>query len=301
MERLNTDRMEEFKNRALKLYNDSIALIDEEDPAYCAAELAPRELLMRKMRLVTCIKLLSEFGFAKGLENLDFPDIEKMYMLNEIGKRGYYLLETVEWSDYLSSCTEIYSDLGEQYLKCALKNTDWEIYYITEIDEYNQLPEEVILKIQDLIEQHWDAENIYCGENIQNEYLTSLGISASGYEEFYPLYNLLLLNKKIERAYKLCKTNKHCKKWREYKTLNRISSFCLLDRYFPFISCKDLKSSEGVCVSYLMGEIFGDRVEEVGMYQLNYEVVLLLLIADMLAENILKRYQKEVEEQGSKK
>ena len=35
------------------------------------------------------------------------------------------------------------------------------------------------------------------------------------------------------------------------------------------------------------------RVEECGLYQLNYEAVLYLLLADMAASDFLEKYQRE--------
>lgn len=295
MAKLDANNIRIFKSLADNLYSDAYMLSDEYDCAYCAAEMDPTELMIRKYRIASCVKALSELPLDIYLSDLYLPDIDKMFLSYD-GNRDYYAFESSEWLCYLENTLNEFIEFGELYLDRCLSNTNWQVYFVSEVDEYVHFSKELILHIKDSIEAHWRSTDDTQIEETTKSYLTSVGLTNQGYEDLYAAYNLILVNEKISKVIKICKKQKEYKEWNEYKELSSVSRFYLIDRYFPMFSSKDICESEGVCINYMVGEVYSDRAEECGMYQLNYEAVLYLILADLYAELFLKRFEIEVGE-----
>ena len=293
MEKLNIESLKPLKRKVESFYEDSYILTDDYECAYCASELDPVELLLRKYRMAACINLLQEFPRKVHLGEIYLPDIEKMFF-NYDRDDGYYRYESDGWISYLEKTISEYIEFGELYLERCLKNTGWKLYFISEMDEYIGFSKTQIEHMRESIEAHWKAANDDQISKRTTEYLKSAGLSNEGYDDFYPIYNLVLINEKISKVFSICKNSKGHKEWEEYQELLSVSRFYLLDRYFPFFCSKDINESEGVCINYMIGEIYSDRAEESGLYQLNYEAVLLLMLADMYADLFLERYESKV-------
>lgn len=292
MERLSKDRREELRNKIKRLYMEASDYQDENECAYCVSELEWQELVVIKYRIASCIKLLQEYGLAEPLKELEIPDIGSMFLsYTYTGKSGIF--EKEDWFDFLSIYINSLVGFAEEYMEKLLENTEWKIFYISELKEYESLPRDVLEKLNGAIEMHWEALNESYSEDQISEHLSSMGFKPCGYYDFYPTYNLVLLNNNIKRMIEICEKDKEYKTWDEYKEFEKLKTFYLLDRFFPEVSNRDMNDPSWCCISYLFGEVMTHRVEECGLYQLNYEAVLYLLLADMAASVFLEKYQRE--------
>ena len=290
MERLSRENRKDFMERAINLYESADAVLSKRGFLSSSVyEMELREVLMRKYRMISCIKLLSAYGMEEN-----FSDMELISFFD-----AYNSINCME-DDYIDTFFEfIYNtcvDLNTDFLIRCLEKTDWELNIVETLEEYEGLSVNVIKRISGIISLHWELikrsyepENAEC---IDSEYLRSLGCEPDGYYvDMYTDGNLVLVNKNVKEMLDICNNNKEYREWDEYKELEKIKCFRLFDRYYPDISLTDLEHNNWNCISYLMGRI-AESEEEVSMVWLNYESVIFLVLADMVAKDFLERYHK---------
>lgn len=294
MARLNIEERKKLYSLAWNAYTNSMSIMDINDMcAYCMEEVVPGEILMRKYRIVYCINILNKFGLGENLTQLHLPNIDNIFWVYNKPENIKY-----DWYDYLDNQIDDLIELGKMYLSYCLRDTNWQINYMCTLEDYEILNKEEIQECTDSINFHWEALNIHCDEEQMSEYLTSLGCEPLGMDDFYPAYNLILRNERIKEAMSIWKSEKKYQEYEEYKEFQKVRHFILLDRYFIGVCNKDMENEDWVCISYIFGTIVHDKVEETGLYQLNYEAVIFLILADMIAADFLERYHEELSKES---
>ena len=211
MERLNRSERNKIFNLMKTREDELEALLESRklDIAYCATEVKEYELLMRKYRMMYCYLLLRSWNLIDSAENfplIDTKDIFYNYHRGKIGNEGYtqeYAYEMTEWA---RECAEI-------YFSYCLKNTDWKIHYIHDIQDYEQFDDDTLKSMQNIIETHWfymiNANECYEEEyyGIESKYLEDLGFEPNDNTELIPYVNLVLTNHKLKEMLKICNLN----------------------------------------------------------------------------------------------
>lgn len=273
---------------------DNQYFMADRECAYYSGDMDAREVLMRKYRMITCIIIMKNFGYVDVIEELKLLNAEELFTY------CYSLDEDAEydecWQEQLVAYLSELVDFGTQYLSGSLRETGWNVHYITDLNEYENLSPEVIEKCRDAINMHWSALNEYYGEKLESKYLSALGCAPDSCYTFFADCNVILTNDNIRKMVKICEIEQQYREWPEYNEMKKVKQFILFDRYFPDVSNINLDDKDWVCVSYLLGEVETDKLEEVGFYQLTYEAVFNLLVADQIAYDFLKRYYKEQED-----
>lgn len=268
-------------------------MMDEGLCAYASSQMSPKEILMRKYRIIKCIKCLGRMGRIDLVKDIRLPEIGDTILYMEFPSDELEYDDV--WQTSLMEVQATLNEFGEQYLTQCLQDTGWKVTYIAALESYEDLGEAVIKKCRDSIDFHWNALNELTDDECHSEYLTALGCRAAGYYSFYPDCNVVLTNENIRQMLLVCGKNPCLQKWEEYKEFRKFWDFSLFDRFFPDISNPDFGDSEWVCLNYMLGEITHERIEETGFYQLNYETVICLMLADMVAEEFMERYHAEKE------
>ena len=291
MERLLKSERVSIMSRMLEGIGQNQTMMDDGLCAYSSEQLTPKEILMRKYRIINCIKCLGRMGRIDIVKDLKLPELRDVFDYMDIPLEE--LVYDDAWQCSLMKILAVLNEFGEQYLLQCLKDTGWKVSYIVSLEFYDDFESDIVVKCKDSIEFHWKAINEINDEEYESEFLTSLGFEANGYYDFYPDCNVILTNEKIRSMLNICRKESNCCNWEEYKEFRKFLSFSLFDRYYPDVSNSDFRDSDWVCINYLLGEIAHDRVEETGFYQLNYETVICLMIADMVAEDFMARYHTE--------
>jgi len=299
MERLSPEKRNELLDKAIELYMDSAKVSDITDVAEYRAEMTVAEVLMRKYRVIRCIKLLQEYGLADRFEGLEFVDMLKPDYLAPLSRICNEESEDYAelYEEVINDCVEPLESFNEKFMGCCLKDTSWSVKFFTCMDDYEYADKELLEHMRGVVEFHWYAMEYHQmvpeDENnlpIRYERLDSLGFKPDGDECYYPTYNMVLQNSNISRMLRICKENKKYKEWEEYMELCKIRDFVLLDRSFIGLYERDMRKEDFIAIYYLCGEICVEKQEEVGTYLLCYEAVLYLLLADMLAVDFLEKY-----------
>lgn len=295
MGRLNKIKRNEIMSLLEQRYEQILSVLSSDDMcAKCSLTLTPYEIMMRKYRLAFCIKLLYSFGLVEKSIFQSLPDTEKLFFSYEKDEDTVFFNGWIEYPEDLIYELNI---LGEQYLSCCLENTSWKIEYIQNIPDYEQIDEAMLNEMKDVVNFHWgsmrSANEQFEAEvyQVESKVLEEKGFYAEDNIECIPECNIVLTNKKIETVLKLASIDNRLKRWKEYKELSRYRKFILFDRYYAVFDSLDISSDDWKYINYFLGEIFFAGREETGFYQLNYEAVLYLVLADKVAEDFLIRYE----------
>lgn len=299
MKKLNPEKRRQLSDKAWKLYSEISMLLISRPSAQDVYELTPYEMLLRKYRMIRCVKLLLEFDLCEGLSEIALPDLDKVF-------EDYHQMHANRTEEGEYEIDEIYDyrkqldDFGEDYLAYCLKDTGWCIHYIGDIEEYEELPPDVIQGCMDAVNYHWNALGGYEPEYLPSEYLTSLGCEPydNGYV-FSPDCNLILTNTTIKQMLRICEKHKEYKTWQEYREMDALRSFALFDRSFSDVTNYDLSERDWCCINYLLGRVSLERDEDVSMYLLNYEAVIFLMLADMVANEFMEKYHALPEKESA--
>lgn len=256
-----------------------------------ASGMHPKEIMHRKFRIAYCLKELCKFNLLENISNYPFLDVEDLFYKYPYDDDLY---EDISFL-FNEEIIEQYAEFGEYYLRICLDKSNWKIHYIFNISDYETLSEEIINSMKDIISVHWygmisaNKESDYeDGEfEIESDYLKSLGIEPEEYYEFFPVCNVVITNSVIEEVIKICKNDTNYCKWEEYKEFERYREFLIFDRYFPDLCVKDITGEDWKYMNYYLGEIIMSEKEETGMYQLNYEAVIIMILADLAAEEFM--------------
>lgn len=235
--------------------------------------------------------MLNKFGIKKSFLELELPFCDDVFIYyNENAILSGY------WYDYVSNYVCELEEFGEIYLSYCLEDTSWSIEYIHTLEDYEKMSSEEIQKCKEAIDFHWAALNNSCGRELTSDYLSEQGIVPLEFDGSYIDGILILRNEKIRKAMHIWKTEEKYQKSKEYIEFQKVSDIILLDRYFPYMSNVDMKDTDWVCISYVIGEIYDGVVEDVGLHQLNYEAVIFLILADMIAVDFLDHYEEIAKE-----
>ena len=294
MGRLNHKERQELWNKLSVLFSDIMQIQMSSPSAQCEYELTPMEILLRNYRMIRCICLLSEFVLCKEFRNLSLPNLEGIY-IRYVEKEIDNDVEQGSETDFYYDYRIMLEEFGEYYLASCLHETEWKICYITELGEYEGLDPDIIKGCKMAVDFHWNALNECAGEDLKSDYLSSLGSEPyeSGYI-YYPEANLILTNDRIKQMLRICSANPKYQLWEEYSEMNNLRQFVLLDRMFADVSYTDLSEKDWSCISYPLGRVSLERDEDVGLFLLNYEAVIFLMLADMVALEFMEKYNAQI-------
>lgn len=289
MERLSLRECSKVITMMLKSMEENQSLMDSGLCAYTSNLMTPREVLMRKYRI---IKVISEMTQVLGpglFEGLCLPEVSEVFCYAELEEDD--LEYDDEWQCCLLNCLAELGSFGESYLAQCLQDTNWGVSYIGALEFYEELSEAVIKKCTESINFHWKALEDYTDGECTSDYLSSLGCVPESYYSFWPDCNVVMTNENIRQMIYLFEKDPATHQWPEYREFERLKNFSLFDRYYPSVSNPDFRDSDWECLNYMLGEVVHERVEETGFYQLNYEVVICLVMIDMIASMVLEKYR----------
>ena len=298
MARLTKEKREQLENLILPLAESGFKT---SDAAISVDTMKRTEFLMRKYRFATCVKILQHFGIELEFDSKKrrLPDTWEIFL--EIPADN----PDTEYC-VCDARTEEASDLSRlawSYLNTVLRGTDWVINYCEVLDDYLELPEEFTERAKDMIKMH--AGLIFYQDFIRQHEFSKKDLEVCAkfciepsYEEFYCDIaldgNLILRNKKIERMLDLCSQDEKYRETPLYVEFKKLSSFILLDRRFEEFSMScNLDKEHWCCINFVLADVIHDYEENVGLHQLNYETVILLLLADMIADEFLENHASD--------
>ncbi len=265
-------------------------------------ETEPKELRYQKYRLVSVLLYLGQYGLGGEMRKEQLPDVENLYdKWRRIYRGDDDYIE--DWEELMMTCLGELNCISELFLNEVLKETAWEIYVITEFEEYGILPGDVVERCADSISVHWQALNERDYKTYTSAFLSGHGCRAESYLEIYAYGNVFLVNRRIAEALKTGEDNPGYRACPEYQEIIQGLSRQPFDNWFMDVSCTGLGDNrEWLCKNFLLGECM-DSQESVDFYQMNYEAVADLLLADMAAAQFIERFQKGAfpEERGTKK
>lgn len=297
MKKLNCERRKQLSNRVQEIYLEISEILISWPSAQAVYELTSFEIMLRKYRLIRCVQLLLEFNLCEDFLNIALPNFDNVF--KDYYQMHFYQTEEGEYEiDNIYDYRDQLNNFGELYLAYCLKNTTWCIHYIGEIEEYEGLEADIIQSCMCAVNFHLSALCDY-DEDLQSEYLSSLGCEPyhSGYI-YSPECNLILTNTTIKQMLWICENYKEYQTWEEYQEMEAICRFSLFDRIFSTVTIPDLSEQNWCCISYPLGRVSLERDEDVSMYLLNYEAVIFLVLADMVANEFMEKYYVQLDEES---
>lgn len=300
MAKLNKAERDELYTNISKRYDEVQHILNLKGMCSKYADaMMPQEIMFRKFRIAYCLKELEKFGLMERMYNFNFLDIEDLFYTYQCND-DLYEDEEEEYPYFIQEIIEVFNEFGDYYLRNLLAQTNWNIDYVIHITDYEKFPKEIIESMKDLIEVHWycmeKANEIYFSDEmieVESDYLQSLGLKPEDYYELYPTVNVVATNNIVQQVIDICNKNQVYQEWDEFKEFSRYRNFILFDRYFPDLCTADISDNNWNYLNYYLGEIYMSDKEETGFYQLNYEAVVYMILADMAAEQFMNRYNKQ--------
>lgn len=265
-------------------------------------ELNTKEILIRRYRILSCIKLLQIFGIY-SLAEIEIPDIHEAFGIIPFSETEN------EYEDFDKHMEQdIYlCQTGKAFLSVILKDTNWKILYMEDLSDYMKLEKTILNKIQKAISIHLGlilSCKCIIDTHLQvEEFARQTGIEADREmfnHEFFPTMNVILLNEPIEKMLQICQKEEKCREWEEYKEFIEILPLYLFDAFFADYSiCSEITLDEKndnktwEYFNYMLGEGISNSIEIARFSNLCYESVIRLLLADVIAEEFFNHYEDE--------
>lgn len=265
-------------------------------------DISTKEILLRRYRILSCIKLLHIYGMSKVTE-ISIPDISDAFGIIPFSEMED---EYADFEEHMIQDSQL-GDMGREFLTAVLQDTGWKVLYLEEIESYEELDPELLEKIKKSVSIHL---GLICGysrsvdtHNAAEAFTKKTGIAADSETLLYyfvPEMNVVLLNEQKEEMLRICQNNEKCKEWEEYKELTEITPIYLFDAFFEQYSAHTALSLEQTeeketwqYFNYMLGEGIYLQTETVGFSNLCYESVIHLHMADTIAKEFLIRYRAE--------
>ena len=268
-------------------------------PVTMPFDVRAEDFLMIKYRLLTCIKILQQFGrheeFDRSLTILPDVEITCIRSLNayeDISDKFFDAKELMNRFAYHSY----------QFLCAALKETDWKIFECIHICDYEDLPDRVLEKLRETIEEHWglmirsNEEYYGCPVYVtDSEVMEKKGFSPKDYNHQYvdvvPAENLIMTNERIEKMLHICRTEEAYRNSAEYAEIQKYSHWIFSEAHVSYCIL-NMNDENWCCINYLFGED-EQTTKTILQHTMEFESVIYLLLADMAAQDFLARYEKE--------
>ena len=295
MGKLDSKTRSDMMNLLETHYQQALSIVSvEEMCGKSSSVLTPNELMFRKYRLAFCFKLMEKYGILDKIKFSHLPNVENLFWKYEIDEDEYFYNS---WNEYPDAEINLFTMIGECYLLDCLEGTEWNIDYLYHITDYEELDSAILNDMKHVVEFHWSSMKSSNNQFQEDVFITDspkmekMGFRADDDIECIPACNIVLTNKNIEKVIALCNEEEKFKSWKEYSELERYRKFILFDRYYAGFDEIDMSVSKWKYMNYFLGELYYDEREETGFYQLNYEAVLYLLLADMAATDFLEKLE----------
>ncbi len=244
------------------------------------------DIICNKLRCVHVISLLQKYDLlGNSAFSLKLPTLNTINnfpsLVDEDYLYDYYYIENIR-------------EINMDFLSLLLHNTGWNIYFIEELEEYEELPEFVFNSCTSNIGTHVGSV-LFQSPVIELPSVLS-NITPDPYAaDIIITENLFIWNERIEKAMQL-----DDELYPEKKEISDYLNSPLLDRYFPFEDTFPREKARA-CFSYLLGEYFGGNCENTDLWNLSPETIIGYIFADMAAQEILERSDANKKNKGEEK
>lgn len=289
MARLDADKRTALYERISPFYKETRNMVFTAEPFEDQKE----EFLLRKYRMCIVLKILHEFNIHCSLNNL--PDIINIFA--DYGRNILDPNDPCEYYEAYESFLNVFSVYGLRILKDALQDTGWEVYCCHDLADFENLPEDILEHAKLFIEYYWGmmktSNKDYYGYeyyNTHSEKLEGLGFSPSSPPSFAAPYgSIILTNERLRKMIGICENDMELRECKEYKELRKFRDFYLYDNFHVEYYHADLQEKDWKFLCYVFAEELSYS-KLTTMHLLNYEAVIFLLLADMVAEEFFEKY-----------
>ncbi len=276
--------MEKYKYKILQfLCNQLTSAKDAETISHYLSTIRPGELIYLKYKLVYTLIYLMRAGICNEMVDSILPEVNWFLYVWK------YDLERYDYNEELYEVMCEFHSLSQTLFENILINTSWEINIITEMKQYEDMPDSFIKLYRNQISIHWGAINESDGRAYVSKRLSKLGCSPELCVTYYPYSNVYITNSKVNDLLKLVKNDSKIKRNTKYKKIVSILSESLFYRISNlgkfFIGDSDLYYE-----CYLLGEAM-DTDEFVTFYHLDYGHVVEMLLVDSMVDSLLDKYR----------
>ena len=266
-------------------------------------DISTKEILQRRYRMLSCIKLLQIFGMNVPAD-MKIPDICESFGIAPFSETED---EYEDFSNHMEQEHQLH-EMGQSFLSAVLKNTGWKILFMKTMEDYMELEKPILKNIHESVSIHLGLI-LSCDRRIETHQKAEIFTNQTGIEadkemlwekfhdNFEPMMNVILLNERIEEMLCICQEEDRYKEWEEYKDIQELLPLYLFDAFFASYSvCQDIsmekeeKKESWKYLNYMLGEGVFDQIETVNFSMLCYESAVRFLLADMVAEEFLDRY-----------
>lgn len=257
-----------------------------------------QEFIMKKYRMVNLFYKLKEYGIDISFNLPVLP--EDAYQNYSLDDEEYYDHMSLEYDYQIDHITAELCKINDQFLHSALQDTDWNIHqfstYIHDIE--SEMNDEQVQKCKDSVNAVWGLynEDINNGKEYASPRLEKLGCCPEPvYRDYFcPWCIILIENPNFSILNRELTSFPAYKQDPLYKELQYYFQWSLFGRYFPFVNGDFLNSGYE---SYLTGyTISQDLIECCHFHNLNYEVVIFLMLAETAAKELIDKIMVETKE-----